>query len=516
MAHLFSSLDLTPPGLRALGEQFMEEMLLGLSSRGQRENADGDSTPNLGSTGGGGASSPSSSLKMIPSFVSTPKPPPQVQASVPSTAEHQGGLSALALDLGGTNFRIARLALPATFASDRGSDALLGGGSADSVDAELRNRLFICQETISDAAMSGGAEDLFDFIASAVKSFLDDAVAGEDTGSAHDPTAVRKHETAPLGFTFSFPVNQTACDAGTLIAWTKGFTTRGVVGKDVVALLNDALKRKHVEADVRVLLSDTVATLAAGAFVHPNCGLGVILGTGTNAAYLERSIPNLPDPDSRFDVENDGMIINIEWGAFGDRRAGAVSLPLTDIDRELDRESKHPGTQSLEKLIGGFYLGEICRRAFSRLDLPATATPFLFESRDLRTFADDKTTALEAINRFAVENWNCSLTEKQRNECQEVCHAVLDRAAKLTAVAICTVARRVRAQHPGLYLPQVPVGVAIDGSVFEGQPRFRRVLADCAATVFPDSPVEFFLVKDGSSIGAAVLAGQSGYIEHKR
>lgn len=31
-----------------------------------------------------------------------------------------------------------------------------------------------------------------------------------------------------LGFTFSFPVNQTAINAGTLITWTKGFSASGV------------------------------------------------------------------------------------------------------------------------------------------------------------------------------------------------------------------------------------------------------------------------------------------------
>ena len=49
---------------------------------------------------------------------------------------------------------------------------------------------------------------------------------------------------ATFGFTFSFPVEQTAINAGSLVHWTKGFTAKGVPGQDVVRLLNEALAAK--------------------------------------------------------------------------------------------------------------------------------------------------------------------------------------------------------------------------------------------------------------------------------
>lgn len=70
--------------------------------------------------------------------------------------------------------------------------------------------------------MKGSGADLFKFIAKLVKA------AGPPPG-------------AKVGFTFSFPVDQTALDAGTLIEWTKGFEASGVVGEDVVGLLRKAL-----------------------------------------------------------------------------------------------------------------------------------------------------------------------------------------------------------------------------------------------------------------------------------
>ncbi len=59
------------------------------------------------------------------------------------------------------------------------------------------------KETIPDEVMKSHGELLFDFIAELVKR-------------ANPPPG------APLGFTFSFPVNQTSLSSGTLIQWTKG------------------------------------------------------------------------------------------------------------------------------------------------------------------------------------------------------------------------------------------------------------------------------------------------------
>lgn len=53
-------------------------------------------------------------------------------------------------------------------------------------------------------------------------------------------------ERLPLGFTFSFPLQQLGLTKGFLIRWTKGFNCEGVVEKDVVELLEDALKRRGV------------------------------------------------------------------------------------------------------------------------------------------------------------------------------------------------------------------------------------------------------------------------------
>ena len=63
-------------------------------------------------------------------------------------------------------------------------------------------------------------QDLFDFIASTLKQFVEK----EESGS--EPSPVRTRE---LGFTFSFPVKQSSLRSGILIKWTKGFAIEDMV-----------------------------------------------------------------------------------------------------------------------------------------------------------------------------------------------------------------------------------------------------------------------------------------------
>jgi hypothetical protein len=114
-------------------------------------------------------------------------------------------------------------------------------------------------------------------------------------------------------------------------------------------------------------ISDTVGTLAAGRYDDEDVVIGVILGTGSNAAYVEEAsaIPKMEGqpPKSgnmvpvytpfRFlatkkcsaklhvrTVPATFQVINTEWGNFD-----SPCLPVTEYDRALDDESLNPGEQ---------------------------------------------------------------------------------------------------------------------------------------------------------------------------
>ena len=127
---------------------------------------------------------------------------------------------------------------------------------------------------IAKHIMEGPGDQLFDHIASCLAEFAKSR--GIDK------------EVLPLGFTFSFPCRQKGLAVGELITWTKGFKCEGVEGKDVVALLKKAIqKRGDIRVDVAAILNDTTGCLMSCAWKNPKCRIGLIIGTGTNACYLE-------------------------------------------------------------------------------------------------------------------------------------------------------------------------------------------------------------------------------------
>jgi hexokinase len=283
------------------------------------------------------------SLKMIPSYVT----------QLP-TGDETG--SVLALDMGGSNFRVLHASLE-------------GSGRI-----RTKQRKYALTEHYKQI----DGVKLFDFFAECVANFLIDEKCGPGPHS--------------LGFTFSFPVQQISINRGTLIHWAKGFENDGVVGKDVVILLEEAFKRKGVNIKVSALVNDTVGTLVTHAYRDPHTYVAVILGTGTNAAYVERAA-NIP----KWDVVDGDVVINTEWGAYGEPSI----LPITPYDHMLDRSSENPKKQLFEKMISGLYMGELTR--IIMMDLVQSGQLFKgIGSTQLGTIHSFDTAYMSRIERYTV------------------------------------------------------------------------------------------------------------------
>ena len=101
-----------------------------------------------------------------------------------------------------------------------------------------------------------------------------------------------------------------------------------------------------------------------GAYDDSQTGIGLILGTGSNAAYLEDAEKVLNWHGKRpNDVKE--VIIDPEFGAFGDNNC--IDFIKTEIDKELDLDSLLPGSFTYEKYFAGKYIGEIVRLALIQL-----------------------------------------------------------------------------------------------------------------------------------------------------
>ncbi|KAJ2781317.1 hypothetical protein H4R18_002945 [Coemansia javaensis] len=383
--------------------------------------------------------------------------------------------SYFAIDLGGTNLRVLRVTLD-------------GAGGATT-----EHQKFVLTE---DAKR----RTLFDFVAQCVETFLDDR-------------SLRPAASAPplsIGFTFSYPIDQTSINSGTLLYWTKGLDVPGCVGRDVVRLLEDALLRVGLRARVAGVASDTVSTLLAAAYADPAAQMGVIFGTGTNAAYYEdvAAIAKWkgPDPPSR------EMAVSIEWGAF-DSDELAI-LPYTPHDIKLDRKSLNPRRQVYEKMISGMYLGEVARNvvlwlADQRLLLDGRSSDVLnamwsVDTSYLSAAALDDSPDLSEIREIIEKTLNVPMsTLVDRRIFKAIAILVGERAARLSTVGlVATLTKR-----PALL--DRPLTVAMDGSMYEHYPGFDRIMTETVSRFIPArqfANIRFSLAKDGSGIGAAVLA----------
>ena len=89
--------------------------------------------------------------------------------------------------------------------------------------------------------MHGPGSDLFDFMVDCMVEFL------RSHSLLEEATVQQPYH---LGFTFSFPTRQRSLDRAELTGWTKGYTCKGVEGKDVGSLLKTAIAKRpelHVQ-----------------------------------------------------------------------------------------------------------------------------------------------------------------------------------------------------------------------------------------------------------------------------
>jgi hexokinase len=395
-----------------------------------------------------------SSLKMLPSYVDNP------------TGQEKGEF--LALDLGGSNFRILRVILK-------------GDGSAP----EVTSRKF----SLSAEETDSNAETLFGALARSIKSFA----AGLGGGVAR-----------PLGFTFSFPIRQTSIDKGELIVWTKGWSASGVEGHDVVGLLNAALAREGA-AGVRVvsLDNDTTGTQMARAYLDPACDVGCILGTGTNICYRER-VERIAKPLGPY--AGASMIVNMESGGFD------KELPRNRFDERLDAESENPGSQWEEKMVSGKYLGELVRL----IVVERTAQGLMFGGRLPAIFAvrerfgservcaikEDVSERAEAVQAMLADLGIGGASPEDAIELRRIAWIVSNRAARIAAAVLATTVTWI---DPDLERDHT---IAIDGSVFEKHPGFAAAMDAAFREILGERAgrVRTALTHDGSGLGAAVIA----------
>lgn len=340
----------------------------------------------------------------------------------------------LAVDLGGTNCRICLVDL-------HGDSTFTLVQTKHAVPASIR--------------VNVSHKPLFRFIAGKLADFLG-IHSRLSLGDTHKGEGFNtgRNSYYRLGFTFSFTCEQTSLAHGTLIHWDKGWDIPDAVGRDPCEMLQEATHELGLPVLVCVLANDSVGTLMTRAYTSRSEGstlAGVIFGTGTNAAYVERlkDVKRIEaEPQLQKESPDGVMIINTEWGSFDD---GMHVLPSTPYDNILDATSTEPGRQMLEKRVSGMYLGELLRLVLVRLVEAAAfgmvvdeGSPVFqrggIDSSFLSRLAQEDNDSLDKTTQHITNTLGASnVTPTDCRAVRLVASAVVQRAARLAGASLAAI-----------------------------------------------------------------------------
>lgn len=384
------------------------------------------------------------SLQMIPTYLSAEG---KIKPNEP----------VVAIDAGGTNFRAVKM----TFDNDMNLvTENLQQRKMPAIDEELSNKEF------------------FATLAAYLTSYKD--------------------VSEKIGFCFSYAVEMFPNKDGKLLEWSKEVKAPEVIGQMVGENLLEAMgtPEKHI-----VLMNDTVSTLLAGQAATAgrkfDTYIGFILGTGTNACYIEKNknITKTADLDQK-----GNMIINIESGNFS-------LMPRTDVDIAFDNTTKQPGRYTFEKMISGGYFGGLCTTA---LKMAAAEDVFSSETRVKMKNMDELTS--EEVNNFvcgvdlpANTLTAVLVTKEDKEAATEIINALITRAAKLTAASLAAVILKTGKGKSA----DKPVLMTIEGTTFYKMNNFRIMFEAFLQGFFSGENRRFYEiveVPNSSLIGAGIAA----------
>ncbi|GAB1454456.1 hexokinase [Draconibacterium sp.] len=307
-----------------------------------------------------------------------------------------------------------------------------------------------------------------------------------------------KNVSDKIGFCFSYAVEIFPNKDGKLLEWSKEVKAPEVIGQMVGKNLLHAMgtPKKHI-----VLMNDTVSTLLAGQAATAgrefDTYLGFILGTGTNACYIEQNA-NITKA-SGLDKKG-SQIINIETGNFN-------LMPRTDIDVAFDNTTKLPGRYTFEKMIAGGYFGGLCTMA---LKMAAAEGVFSAETKVNMNKMDDLTS--EEVNKFvscidlkANVLSDILVSTEDKEAASQIINALIERAAKLVAASLAAVVLKTGKAKTA----DKPILMTIEGTTFYKMNNFRIMFEAFLQGFFSGKNRRFYEiveVPNSSLIGAGIAA----------
>jgi len=238
------------------------------------------------------------------------------------------------------------------------------------------------------------------------------------------------------------------------------------------------------------------------------------VGTGSNACYVEKTV-NAECFEGYQTSPKPSMVINCEWGAFGDN--GVLEFVRTAYDKVVDKVTPNPGKQTFEKCISGMYMGELVRLVV--VEMIGKGVMFVgdssqkiqqrwsFKSSYISDIESDGPGEYRSCNKVLHELGIIGSQEADKEALRFICEAVSSRSAKMCACGLVTIINKMNINE---------VVIGIDGSVYRYHPKYHDMLHfHMRKLLKPGVKFELVVSEDGSGRGAALVAATAGQSKPK-
>lgn len=293
---------------------------------------------------------------------------------------------------------------------------------------------------------------------------------------------------AKIGFVFSYELRSRKNGDGKLLGLAKELNVSGLIGRLVGKNFKKYLLKKGFKDCQILILNDTVATLLSGKLLGKpwESLIGLVVATGTNAAYVERG----------------REIINIESGKLDPHSLGV----LTDYDKAVDKKSEIPGDHLYEKMIAGKYTPQVLKEVLRDLIKAGVLGRKIKESSWWQ-----KATSKE-MGRIIKAATNKNLKQKYLRE-TSLDKLIFEAFSYLSKIIFTRSAFLVGAMLAGIFKKMNfgkdlnrPLAVVVEGPLFWQIPGYKEWVDQSLKEILGKRNVEFLKIKNAGLIGAAYAA----------
>lgn len=334
------------------------------------------------------------------------------------------------------------------------------------------------------------------------------------------------------GITWSFPLETTSHNNGTINFVSKGWTIADdVYNKDLKQILESTMKTHfNVDIDIHVVVNDSLAVYAAGTFLDKYTKLALVLGTGLNLCCSLKSKGFHADKQLE-----DAVLLNVEMSLFGRL---LVAANANRFDHIIDERFKgvefkphltaDPRTKTLfqptELMTSGRYLPELTRlilvelidqnELFSHPSFDHSLLHHVYSgfSGELMCFVSelDDIDAIKGKLQSAY-GWDHQLiTKNDVVLLKQIVRSIIKRAAFVVAVTVVGLVKLIHEHDPSQLLDTKLFKVGFVGSVLLYFHSYRDAILDYINNNEEikalNIHVEFKLVDNSSIVGAAIGA----------